>query len=162
MFLCIIFINKKILTTIFFQVSVKNRILTYCNEDGKIIDKTKDYIINRTRPNPSNPDYQKTLDNFETEQVAWAWILIFAYVTPELVGVFLRSLRMILMKPFKIPPFYEFIFVFGMETLHVIGLVILAFLAFPQMDSAHVVVLTNCLSLVPGILLLLSRSKRDR
>ena len=45
-----------------------------------------------------------------------------------------------------------------MESLHTIGLAILAFLAFPQLDTAHALALTNCLALVPGILNVLGRS----
>ena len=60
------------------------------------------------------------------------------------------------------PRLMDFLFVFTMETLHVIGLVILAFLAFPQLDSAHAVVLTNCLAIIPSMLLLMNRSKKDK
>ena len=72
-----------------------------------------------------------------------------------------RSLRIVVLKTYHIPALTDFIFVFIMETLHVIGLALLAFVAFPQLDSAHAVVLTNCLAIIPGILLLMSRNKRD-
>ena len=134
---------------------MRDRVLEYCNEDGKVQDKTKDYIVDRTRSEPN-------LSQLEQEQIAWIWVLIFAYATPELVGTFLRSLRIVLFKTYTIPKLTDFLFVFIMETLHVIGLVVLAFLAFPQLDSAHAVVLTNCVGFIPGLLLLMNRSKKDK
>ena len=134
---------------------MRDRVLEYCNEDGKVQDKTKDYIVDRIRSEPN-------LSQLEQEQIAWIWVLIFAYATPELVGTFLRSLRIVLFKTYTIPKLTDFLFVFIMETLHVIGLVVLAFLAFPQLDSAHAVVLTNCVGFIPGLLLLMNRSKKDK
>ena len=132
--------------------------LPYCNKDGQVSDLTKDYIVKRTRPlDPDSPAY----DLFETDQVAWIWALIFAYSAPEIVGTFLRSLRIVVLKTWHLPPLSDFLFVLIMETAHVVGLAVLAFLAFPQLDSAHAVVLTNCLAIIPSILLLMSRSKRD-
>ena len=76
-----------------FQVSVGDRELPFCNEDRDVSDTTKDYIVNRTRPTGSNNEYKKILDAFETDQIAWIWVLIFAYAAPEIVGTFIRSLR---------------------------------------------------------------------
>ena len=147
----------------FFKVSVKDRKLPYCSRGQEsYLDQSKDLMVDRTRPNSTVVNANIILDEFETDQVAWVWILIFAYATPELVGVFMRSLRMVLFKSFKIPIFTDFLFVFIMETLHVIGLVILTFLAFPQLDSAHAVVLTNCLAFIPAVLLMLSRNMKER
>ena len=36
------------------------------------------------------------------------------------------------------PTFLEFLFVFFMETVHVVGLVVLTFIALPQMDSVSI------------------------
>lgn len=36
------------------------------------------------------------------------------------------------------PTFFEFLFVFFMETVHVVGLVVLTFIALPQMDSVSI------------------------
>lgn len=136
--------------------------LPYCNQDRKVSDVTKDYIVDRGRGgDPSAPNYESKLEALETDQVAWVWVIIFAYACPEVIGTFLRSLRIVVLKTYKRPPLADFIFVFIMETLHVVGLAVLVFLAFPQLDSAHAVVLTNCLAIIPSILLLMSRSKRD-
>ena len=134
--------------------------MPYCNKDRQVSDITKDYIVNRTRPrNDLNKD--DVLDSLELDQVGWIWVLVFAYAAPEIIGTFIRSLRIVALKSYHIPPMTEFLFVFIMETLHVIGLGLLAFVAFPQLDSAHAVVLTNCLAIIPSILLLMSRNKRD-
>lgn len=159
-------VSKGVTLFIMSQVSVKDRELPYCNKDGLVPDATKDYIVERTRRptglEPSSITYQKTLDDLENDQIAWVWCLIFAYAAPELIGTFLRSLRIVVLKSYHLPPLTDFIFVFIMETLHVIGLAVLAFLALPQLDSAHAVVLTNCLALMPSILLLMARNKKDR
>ena len=153
-------------TTLFImhQVSVKDHQLPYCNEDGLVSDRTKDYIVQTSHdPHPSSPTaVQEALDDLENDQIAWVWCLIFAYAAPEVIGTFLRSLRIVVLKSYHLPPLTDFIFVFIMETLHVIGLAVLAFLALPQLDSAHAVVLTNCLALMPGILLLMARNRNDR
>ena len=65
---------------------MRDRILEYCNEDGKVQDKTKDYIVDRSRPSSYQEDheYSQKLDALEQEQIAWIWVLIFAFATPEL------------------------------------------------------------------------------
>lgn len=47
----------------------------------------------------------------------------------------------------------DFAFVCGMESCHVIGLVLLVFVGLPQVDAAHALVLTNCMALLPALLL---------
>ena len=69
-------------------------------------------------------------------QIAWIWVIIFAYSTPE-VFTFIRSLRSCFFKTASRPPFLNFLFVFVMETCHVSGVAILAFVALPAFDSAH-------------------------
>ena len=48
----------------------------------------------------------------------------------------------------------DFTFVFSMETCHVVGLAILVFVALPNVDTPHALVLTNCFALIPAILLI--------
>lgn len=124
------------------------RVLPYCNEGGQIIDKTKEYEIQKDRA--------LYADSIETEQVAWIWCIFFAYAVPE-VFAFLRCFRVLLFKKWDRPFFLDFLFVAFMEVLHVIGLSILVFLALPQLDSTHALALTNCLAVIPGVMLLLSR-----
>eukprot|EP00095_Tigriopus_kingsejongensis_P009688 maker-scaffold84_size396325-snap-gene-2.41 protein:Tk09688 transcript:maker-scaffold84_size396325-snap-gene-2.41-mRNA-1 annotation:"hypothetical protein DAPPUDRAFT_318323" len=132
------------------QVSpVDLRVLPFCNQGGQIKDKTKDYEVERDR--------QKYADSIETEQVAWIWCLFFAFAVPEVL-TFLRALRVLVFKHWVRPSFLDFLFVMVMETMHVIGMAILVFLALPQIDTTHALALTNCLAVVPGILLIMSRN----
>ena len=48
----------------------------------------------------------------------------------------------------------DFLFVFSMETCHVVGLAILVFVALPNVDTPHALVLTNCFALIPSLLLI--------
>ena len=68
--------------------------------------------------------------------MAWIWVLIFAYATPELLAFF-RSARYCFFKAFKLPPFLDLAFVMFMETCHVVGIAILVFVALPEFDTAH-------------------------
>ncbi|TRY79649.1 hypothetical protein TCAL_06588 [Tigriopus californicus] len=134
------------------QVSpVDSRVLPYCKKGGQIIDKTKDYEIKKDRA--------LYADSIETEQVAWVWCLFFAFAIPEVLS-FLRASRILLFKKWERPKFLDFFFVLVMEVLHVIGVSMLVFLALPQLDSTHALALTNCLAVIPGIMLILSREPK--
>ena len=54
----------------------------------------------------------------------------------------------------------DFGFVFGMESCHVIGLAILVFAGLPHLDTAHALVITNCMAFIPSLLLIDSNIKR--
>ncbi|XP_034230764.1 chitin synthase chs-2 isoform X3 [Thrips palmi] len=96
----------------------------------------------------------------EEERVAWTWVLLFAFLVPEL-GTLFRSLRICFFKSWRRPPFLDFALVFLMETLHTVGTALLVFAVLPQMDVVKGAMLTNCLSLVPGILGMLSRTNKE-
>lgn len=87
----------------------------------------------------------------DRERVGWVWAIFFSFIAPELF-TFLRSCRIVLMKTFKQPSFLEFSIVLCFETLHVIGVAILYFLAFPGMDSIRAIMATNAVALFPGML----------
>lgn len=78
------------------------------------------------------------------------WAIVFAFFVLE-CGTLLWSLRLWF---FKIRKFTwkEFGMVFVFETLHVIGLCLLAFKILPELDIIQGANLTNCLCLVPSIL----------
>ncbi len=125
-----------------------DRPLAYCNEDRYLPDDTKDYEVMR--------DKDRNADTVETEQVAWIWCLIFAYIIPEAQS-FLRAARVLLMKHWAKPTLLEFAFVAFMECAGAAGAALLVFHSLPQLDSTHGMALTNCLCLVPGILCAMSR-----
>ena len=96
-----------------FQISPKDsRTLKFCNSDRDIPDVTKEYEVDRDR--------NKYRDELETEQVAWVWIIFFAYMAPE-VQSFVRSLRQIVFKSWAKPSFGDFAFVAAMELTSTIG-----------------------------------------
>ena len=89
---------------------------------------------------------------------------MFASLAPELF-TFLRSFRKVFLKKVNEHGsvghrwtvwMSDFLFVLTMETLHVVGVAILAFVGFPQLDTTHAIVLTNCLSVLPSCLLLVT------
>lgn len=96
----------------------------------------------------------------EEERIAWMWALMFAFAVPE-IGALIRSARICFFKSWKLPQKSHFMFVFLMETLHAIGLVLLVFIVLPELDSVKGAMLTNCLCVVPGILGLLSRTSKE-
>lgn len=83
--------------------------------------------------------------------IAWNWAIVFAFSVPEF-GTFLRSLRLWFFKSFRSFTLEEFGLVFMFETLHIIGLCLLAFKILPELDVIQGAMLTNCLCLFPSIL----------
>lgn len=83
--------------------------------------------------------------------IAWKWAIVLAFAVPE-CGTLLRSLRLWFFKSIKSFTWKEFGLVFVFETLHVIGLCLLAFKILPELDVIQGAMLTNCLCLVPSIL----------
>lgn len=94
------------------------------------------------------------------QKIAWKWAILFAFAVPEL-GTFIRSLRICLFKNIEVCTWKQFGIVWGMETLHVCGLGILAFKVLPELDAIKAVMLTNNLCFIPSILSLLSRSPNE-
>ncbi|XP_053697083.1 chitin synthase chs-2-like [Sabethes cyaneus] len=96
-----------------------------------------------------------------TEQrIAWIWAIIFSFAIPEL-GTLVRASRICFFKNIGRPTWGQLAAVALMESFHVIGLAMLAFLIFPNLDTLKAVMLTNCVCLVPALLGLLSRSPSE-
>ena len=87
----------------------------------------------------------------ETETVGWIWALFFCYISGE-VFVFIRCFRVVFMKSYGFLRKTEFLVVWLLETLHVLGTAMLFFLALPQMNSLRVAVATNAIGVVPSLL----------
>lgn len=87
----------------------------------------------------------------EVQIIAWKWAIIFAFIVPE-AGVWIRAIRICFFKNIRRPLLKEFGLVWLMETIHVVGLAILAFKVLPELDSIKGAMLTNCLCLVPSVL----------
>ena len=87
----------------------------------------------------------------ESERVGWIWALFFCYISGE-VFVFIRCFRIVFMKSSSFLRKTEFLVVWVLESLHVIGTAMLFFLALPNMDSLRALVATNVIGLVPALL----------
>ena len=85
------------------------------------------------------------------EKVAWLWTIFFAFAIPE-VFTLLRALKAILSGCCIKPGIKVFISVFLIESLHVLGLSLLFFAAFPGWDSVHGLVVTSGVATIPGVL----------
>ncbi|XP_034828810.1 chitin synthase chs-2 isoform X1 [Maniola hyperantus] len=129
--------------TVLFMTSQlkKDKRLAYCNRN---LGRDKQFIV-------SLPD---------EERVAWMWALLAAFAIPE-IGTLIRSLRICFFKTSKTPTSVQFMVVFITESLHTIGMGLLFFKILPELDVVKGAMITNCLCIVPAILVLLSRSSRD-
>ncbi|XP_015109437.1 chitin synthase chs-2 isoform X2 [Diachasma alloeum] len=115
------------------------RVMVYCNRQ---LGRDRQFVV-------SLP---------EEERIGWMWCIIIAFAVPE-IGTFIRSCRMCTFKSCKKPLSSHFLLVFMMETFHVLGLALMFFSVLPDLDVVKGAMLTNCVSFVPGLLGLLSRSK---
>lgn len=88
------------------------------------------------------------------------WALLICFSIPE-IGAFIRAIRICFFKSSKRPSKSHFLFVFLMETLHVIGVALLMFVVLPELDSVKAAMVTNCLCCIPGIFGLLSRTAKE-
>ncbi|CAG0914900.1 unnamed protein product [Notodromas monacha] len=120
------------------------------------IDRTVSYC-NKNYGRDKNLEVKAT----EMARISWTWMIFFAFATTQLF-VFGRSLRMYLFKKVSMPkllPTFAAAFVF--ETLHVLGLAMLAFVVLPELDSIKAAMLTSSVCFLPGLFSLLSRNLTD-
>ena len=114
--------------------------------------KTSPACLSDFPPNlPTDPEVTVVVGITDREKVGWIWAIFFSFLAPE-IFTFIRSVRIVLMKTFKMPSFLEFSIVACFETFHVVGVTILFFLALPGMDSIRAIMSTNALALFPGML----------
>lgn len=83
--------------------------------------------------------------------ISWKWTIILAFAVPEL-GTFIRSMRLWFFKSIRSFTWLEFAIVFTFETLHIVGLSLLAFKVLPELDVIQGAMLTNCLCVIPSLL----------
>ncbi|KAK0393708.1 hypothetical protein QR680_000363 [Steinernema hermaphroditum] len=88
--------------------------------------------------------------------VKWVWAVFLALCTPELI-CFIRCFHRTLFRNVKRPSFIQFFTVLFIESLHALGVSILVFKIFPDMNAVTAAMLTNAMCLVPAILTLISR-----
>ncbi|WKX94586.1 hypothetical protein Q1695_011678 [Nippostrongylus brasiliensis] len=88
--------------------------------------------------------------------VKWVWATFIALSAPE-AFCFVRSLHRTLFKNVKRPTLIQFVVVLFVETLQAIGVGILVFRIFPDLDAVTATQLTSAMCFIPAILSLLSR-----
>ena len=84
------------------------------------------------------------------EQVVWVWVLFVSFCIPE-VFTFLRSMRMVCFKSPTRATAMDTLIVIAMESLSMVGLGLLAFYVWPNLDVIKGAMLTNCVAFTPGI-----------
>ncbi|GFU39413.1 chitin synthase chs-2 [Nephila pilipes] len=121
--------------TLLLLTSVVDRSRTFrpCNITG--FDRDERYAVQLSRE----------------ERHSWIWCLLLVFVVPELLS-FYRSARLCIFKQYQKPKISSFITVFVVESLHVVGLVILVFVVFPRIDSTIALSLTNVVCILPSLL----------
>ena len=82
------------------------------------------------------------------------------FIVPEL-GTLFRSSRICIFKSARKCTVSDFLVVFVFETMHTIGLALLTFVVFPELDVVKGAMLTNCLAFIPAVLGLASRNSRE-
>ncbi|GAB6030579.1 hypothetical protein CHUAL_007440 [Chamberlinius hualienensis] len=92
------------------------------------------------------------------EQSQWMWSLFLTFVSPQVL-IFVDSVRILLFKKFKIPTIKDFFLVSIVEVLHTIGMCLFVFITLPEFDIIRGAMIMNCVSLLPAILHVTSRSK---
>uniref|UniRef100_A0A9J2PUZ6 chitin synthase n=2 Tax=Ascaris TaxID=6251 RepID=A0A9J2PUZ6_ASCLU len=88
--------------------------------------------------------------------VKWVWAVYLSLCAPEVI-CFVRSLHRALFRNVKRPTVLQFMVVFLVESLHSIGVGILVFRIFPDLDAVTAAMLTNAMCFVPCVLSLVSR-----
>jgi chitin synthase len=104
-------------------------------------------------------NYQTQFNLDDPERISWIWALFFVLITPELFVLF-RSARMCIFKSYRRPSKRVFLTVILFESLHIIGIVVLIYVALPSLDVVRGVMLTSCICFVPGVLGILSRNRK--
>ncbi|CAD6197537.1 unnamed protein product [Caenorhabditis auriculariae] len=99
---------------------------------------------------------QNTVKIKNQHVVKWVWATLLALCAPEAL-CFVRSLHRTMFKNVKRPTFMQFMVVLLIESLHSIGVGILVFRIFPDLDAVTAAQLTNAMCFVPSVLSLISR-----
>ncbi|KAF8793908.1 Chitin synthase chs-2 like protein [Argiope bruennichi] len=121
--------------TLLFMTSVIHEKNTFspCNISG--LERDQKYVVQLSKE----------------ERYSWMWCLLFVFFVPEIL-TFIRSARLCIFKKYQKPKLSSFILVFVVETLHIVGLTIMVFVVFPQINSIVALALTNAVCIVPSFL----------
>lgn len=121
------------------------KVVTICNQGVPGLERDKHY---QTQFNLDDP-----------ERVSWIWAMLFVLMAPEVFTLF-RSARMCIFKSYRWPTPRVFWTVITFESLHVIGVVLIVYVALPALDVVRGVMLTSCICILPGTFSILSRNRQ--
>ena len=88
------------------------------------------------------------------------WALFAAFLLPEL-GTLFRATRIVIFKSARRCTAKDFFVVWAFETAHVVGMALLVFVVFPELDVVKGAMLTNCVAFIPAVFGLASRSGKE-
>ncbi len=83
-----------------------------------------------------------------------------AFLIPEL-GTFFRATRIVIFKSARRCTAKDFFVVWIFETMHVVGMALLIFVVFPELDVVKGAMLTNCVAFLPALFGLMSRNSKE-
>ncbi len=69
---------------------------------------------------------------------SWVWAVFAAFLVPEL-GTLFRAARIVIFKSARRPQGKDFFTVFVFETMHIVGMALLVFVVFPELDIIKVI-----------------------
>ena len=87
--------------------------------------------------------------------MVWVWVLFISFCIPE-VFTFLRSMRMVCFKSPTRATAMDTLIVIAMESMSMVGLGLLAFYVWPNLDVIKGAMLTNCVAFTPGTYVILA------
>ncbi|XP_065308275.2 chitin synthase chs-2-like isoform X3 [Dermacentor albipictus] len=120
---------------------------------GRGLNRTRT-VCNREVFLDDDGEYVTGIDRME--QIAWMWAILFAMFIPEAL-VFIRSVRISMFQPMRIPHARTFFLVFALQSLHVVGLGFLVFAALPELDALRATMVCSSAAFVPALLKALSQ-----
>ncbi len=80
---------------------------------------------------------KKTVFLLSPPQVAWIWAVFFAFLVPEM-GTLFRAARIVVFKSARRCAPKDFLVVLVFETMHMVGMAMLVFVVFPELDVIKV------------------------
>ena len=139
-----------------------HKTIPFCNQE---IDRSHNYIAEISASEQCVWIWQVASNTF----VDWTLFfklyfnyrcLFITFMLPE-VMTFIRSARICVFKSAKRCSGSDFCVVLLFESMHIVGLALLVFIVFPDLDVVKGAMMTNCMALLPGIFSLCSRHSRE-
>ena len=106
------------------------------------------------------PGFKYKAQMNEPEMAQYVWMIVYAFWTMEII-TFLRASKTVIYKGYRWPYASDLLKASFFETISILGMALLAFVALPHLDAIKGAMVTNCMAFLPGVLGLMSRKKGD-